>query len=70
MVAKADTLAFQWDSILLKRLIFEKINLVASLNSYCEFGAKVGDSICFKTIYNSVYYGTIEKIDSDGYFFE
>ena len=35
-----------------------------------NFGQKVGDSICFKTIYNSVYHGTIEKIDSDGYFFK
>ena len=35
-----------------------------------NFGQKIGDSICFKTIYNSVYHGTIEKIDSDGYFFK
>lgn len=35
-----------------------------------NLGQKVGDSISFKTIYNSVYYGTIEKIDSDGYFFK
>ena len=35
-----------------------------------NLGQKVGDSICFKTIYNSVYHGTIEKIDSDGYFFK
>ena len=34
-----------------------------------NLGQKVGDSICFKTIYNSVYYGTIEKIDSDGYLY-
>lgn len=40
--------------------------LIPTLN----FGQKVGDSICFKTIYNSAYYGTIEKIDSDGYFFK
>ena len=33
-------------------------------------GQKAGDSICFNTIYNSAYYGTIEKIDSDGYFFK
>ena len=35
-----------------------------------NFGQKIRDSICFKTIYNSVYHGTIEKIDSDGYFFK
>jgi hypothetical protein len=35
-----------------------------------NLGQKVGDSISFKTIYNSVYNGTIEKIDSDGYFFK
>ena len=35
-----------------------------------NFGQKIGDSIYFKTIYNSVYHGTIEKIDSDGYFFK
>lgn len=35
-----------------------------------SWGQKVGDSIYFKTIYNSVYNGTIEKIDSDGYFFK
>ncbi|MDB2539214.1 hypothetical protein N9X23_02475 [Flavobacteriales bacterium] len=35
-----------------------------------NWGQKVGDSICFKTIYNSAYYGTIEKIDSDGFFFK
>jgi hypothetical protein len=35
-----------------------------------NWGQKVGDSICFKTIYNSVYNGTLEKIDSDGYFFK
>tara|TARA_B100000768_G_scaffold84724_1_gene80131 strand:+ start:31 stop:552 length:522 start_codon:yes stop_codon:yes gene_type:complete len=35
-----------------------------------NWGQKVGDSTCFKTIYNSVYHGTIEKIDSDGYFFK
>ena len=35
-----------------------------------NLGQKVGDSICFKTIYSSVYHGTIEKIDSDGYFFK
>tara|TARA_B100001287_G_C22544880_1_gene463950 strand:+ start:172 stop:693 length:522 start_codon:yes stop_codon:yes gene_type:complete len=35
-----------------------------------SLGQKVGDSISFKTIYNSVYYGTIEKIDSDGYLFK
>ena len=33
-------------------------------------GGGVVDSICYKTIYNSVYHGTIEKIDSDGYFFK
>ena len=35
-----------------------------------NLGQKIGDSICFKTIYNSLYNGTIEKIDSDGYFFK
>ena len=35
-----------------------------------NFGQKIGDSIYFKTNYNSVYHGTIEKIDSDGYFFK
>ena len=35
-----------------------------------NWGQKVGDSICYKTIYNSVYHGTIEKIDYDGYFFK
>ena len=35
-----------------------------------NLGQKVGDSIRFKTIYNSVYHGTIEKIDLDGYFFK
>ena len=35
-----------------------------------NLGQKAGDSISFKTIYNSVYHGTIEKIDSDGYFFK
>jgi hypothetical protein len=35
-----------------------------------NFGQKIRDSICFKTIYNSVYHGTIEKIDTDGYFFK
>ena len=35
-----------------------------------NWGQKVGDSICFKTIYNSAYYGTIEKIGSDGYLFK
>ena len=33
-------------------------------------GQKAGDSICFNTIYNSVYFGTLEKIDSDGFFFK
>jgi len=33
-------------------------------------GQKIGDSISFNTIYNSVYNGTIEKIDSDGFFFK
>jgi hypothetical protein len=49
----------------LKKLILLLV-LIPSLN----FGQKVGDSICFKTIYNSVYCGTIEKIDSDGCFFK
>ena len=35
-----------------------------------NLGQKAGDSICFKTIYNSVYNGIIEKRDSDGYFFK
>tara|TARA_B110000483_G_scaffold157783_1_gene187288 strand:+ start:356 stop:868 length:513 start_codon:yes stop_codon:yes gene_type:complete len=40
------------------------------LTPLINLGQKVGDSISFKTIYNSVYNGTIEKIDSDGYFFK
>ena len=49
----------------MKKLILLLV-LVPTLN----FGQKVGDSIFFKTIYNSAYHGTIEKIDSDGYFFK
>lgn len=37
---------------------------------FINLGQKTGDSICFKTIYKSEYHGTIEKIDSDGYFFK
>ena len=40
------------------------------LTPLINLGQKVGDSISFKTIYNSVYNGTIEKIGSDGYFFK
>ena len=35
-----------------------------------SLGQKVGGPIFLKTIYNSVYYGTIEKIDSNGCFFK
>ena len=48
----------------------KKLILLLVLIPTLNFGQKVGDSICFKTIYNSAYYGTIEKIDSDGYFFK
>ena len=48
----------------------KKLILLLVLIPTVNFGQKVGDSICFKTIYNSTYYGTIEKIDSDGYFFK
>ena len=48
----------------------KKLILLLVLIPTVNFGQKVGDSICFKTIYNSAYYGTIEKIDSDGYFFK
>ena len=41
-----------------------------ALTPIVNLGQKVGDSICFKIIYNSVYHGTIEKIDDDGYFFK
>ena len=47
-----------------------KLILLLVLFPTVNFGQKIGDSICFKTIYNSVYHGTIEKIDSDGYFFK
>ena len=40
------------------------------LTPLINWGQKVGDSISFNTIYNSVYNGTIEKIESDGYFFK
>lgn len=40
------------------------------LTPLINWGQKVGDSICFKTNYNSVYNGTIIKIESDGYFFK
>ena len=48
----------------------KKLILLLVLIPTVNFGQKVRDSICFKTIYNSVYCGTIEKIDSDGYFFK
>ena len=48
----------------------KKLILLLVLIPTLNFGQKVGDSICFKTIYNSLYHGTIEKIDSDGYFFK
>ena len=48
----------------------KKIILLLVLIPTVNFGQKIGDSIYFKTIYNSVYHGTIEKIDSDGYFFK
>jgi len=48
----------------------KKLILLLVLFPTVNFGQKIGDSICFKTIYNSVYHGTIEKIDSDGYFFK
>ena len=48
----------------------KKLILLLVLIPSVNFGQKIGDSIYFKTIYNSVYYGTIEKIDSDGYFFK
>ena len=47
----------------------KKLILLLVIIPTVNFGQKVGDSICFKTIYNSMYCGTIEKIDSDGYFF-
>ena len=47
-----------------------KLILLLVLFPSVNFGQKIGDSIYFKTIYNSVYHGTIEKIDSDGYFFK
>ena len=47
-----------------------KLILLLVLFHSVNFGQKIGDSIYFKTIYNSVYHGTIEKIDSDGYFFK
>ena len=47
-----------------------KLIWLLALTPIVNLGQKVGDSICFKTIYNSVYHGTIEKIDSDGYFFK
>ena len=48
----------------------KKLILLLVLFPSVNFGQKIGDSIYFKTIYNSVYHGTIEKIDSDGYFFK
>lgn len=48
----------------------KKLILLLVLIPTLNFGQKVGDSICFKTIYKSAYYGTIEKIDSDGFFFK
>ena len=48
----------------------KKLILLLVLIPTVNFGQKIGDSIYFKTIYNSVYHGTIEKIDSDGYFFK
>lgn len=48
----------------------KKLILLLVLIPTVNFGQKIGDSIYFKTNYNSVYHGTIEKIDSDGYFFK
>ena len=48
----------------------KKLILLLILIPTVNLGQKVGDSIRFKTIYNSVYHGTIEKIDLDGYFFK
>lgn len=47
-----------------------KLIWLLALIPIVNLGQKVGDSISFKTIYNSVYHGTIERIDSDGYFFK